>query len=130
MLVVSEVGPEVALKTSLLASQHGDMRVVGPHHGGLENPLALEFVQRTKEIRHGLHPVAQGAARQVDPVPCENVFQSIQRQMIAEFTDEHFRNQARPGDAAWNRPWRQRRCRDAILATRASVLGADVNVSF
>ena len=130
MLVVSEVRPEVALKTSLLASQHGDMRVVGPHHGGLENPLALEFIQRTEEIRDGLHPVAQGAPRQVDPVPRENVFQSIQRQMIAEFTDEHLRDQTRPGNAAWNRSRRQRSCRDTILTTRASVLGTDVNVSF
>ena len=32
MLLVSKVRPEVALKTSLLASQHGDMGVVGPHH--------------------------------------------------------------------------------------------------
>jgi hypothetical protein len=50
--------------------------------------------------------------------------------MIAEFTDKHFCNETRPGDAAWNRPRRQRRCRDAVLATRAGVLGTDVNVSF
>ncbi|MFH1922356.1 MAG: hypothetical protein ABIP48_21040 [Planctomycetota bacterium] len=61
---------------------------------------------------------------------CKDVFQAMQRKMIAELADDHFRDQTQAGDAAWNRPWWKGSRRNAVLATTASVFGPHVDVSF
>ena len=50
--------------------------------------------------------------------------------MIAELTDDHFCDQTRPGDAAWNRPRWKRSGRDAVLTTPAGVFRADMDMGF
>ena len=102
----------------------------GPHHGGLQNPLALEIVQRPKERSCGLHPAAQRAAGQIHAMTRENVFQAIQRKMIAELADDHLRDQTGSSDAAWDWPWCNGSRGDAVLAPTASVLGSHVDMSF
>ena len=47
-LLVSDVGPEVTLKTPLQTTDDRDGRVVRPHHRRLQDPLALQLVQRRK----------------------------------------------------------------------------------
>jgi hypothetical protein len=54
----------------------------------------------------------------------------MQRQMIAELTDDHFGDQPRPGNAAWNRPWWKWSGRDAVFAEAAGVFRSDVDVGF
>lgn len=50
--------------------------------------------------------------------------------MIAELADNHLCDQARPGDAARNRPWWKRSRTDAVFASTASVLGTHMDMSF
>ena len=60
----------------------------------------------------------------------EEVFLSIERQVVAELGDDNLSDQPRSGDAASNRPRRQRRARHAIFAVPAGVLGPHVDVHF
>jgi len=109
---------------------HRNSCVVGPHHGRLKGQFPLQVVQRSEKFGRSLHPVAHGASRNVDARTRENVFQAVQRKMIAELADDYFRDQPRPGDAARNGPWRQRGRGDAVLATTASVFRPYVNMGF
>ena len=60
----------------------------------------------------------------------EEVFLPVQRQVVAELGDDNLSDQPRSGDAASNRPRRQRRARHAIFAVPAGVLGPHVDVHF
>jgi hypothetical protein len=137
MLFVSDVGPEVTLETSGLATQYSNPCVVGPHHGRLKNQFPLHLVQRPEKFGRGFHPIAHSASRNMHAITGQNVFQAVQRQRPtlrvgarAELADDHFRNQPRPGDAAWNRSWRKGSRRNAVLTITASILGPRVDMGF
>ena len=50
--------------------------------------------------------------------------------MVAELADQHLGDQARPGDAAGNRPLRKRSRTDSLFAAAAGVFRTDVDVGF
>ena len=60
----------------------------------------------------------------------EEVFLPVQRQVVAELTDDDLSDQPWSGDAASNRPHRRRWARHAIFAVPAGVLGSHVDVHF
>src|SRR5271156_5154961 len=57
----------------------------------------------------------------------QDIFESIQRQVIGEFADDHEGDQPGPGHAARGGLGRDRRAVDAVAALRAGVLGQDVD---
>ena len=130
-MLVGDVGPEAALATSFLAAakqRHGC--VVGPQHGRLQHQLLLPLVERPQQLRGRLHPIALSAARNVQAVAREEVFLTVQRQVVAELGDDDLSDQPWSGDAASNRPHRRRRARHAVFAVPAGVLGSHVDVYF
>ena len=60
----------------------------------------------------------------------EEVFLTVERQVVAELGDDDLRDQPWSGDAASNRPHRRRRACHAVLAVPAGVLGSHVDVHF
>jgi hypothetical protein len=116
---VSKVGPEVTLKTPWQTAQDRDGSVVRPHHRRLQDPLALQFVQRLEEFGRELHPIAERAARDVDAGASNNVLQARapprsggRGQMVAELADDHLGDQPWPGGSfsqSISRFWRWRR---------------------
>ena len=63
-------------------------------------------------------------------MPHENVFQTIQRQMVAKLADDDLCNQPGTGDASCNRPLGRRRTRHAVFAVAASVLRSHMLMHF
>ena len=63
-------------------------------------------------------------------MPHEDVFQPVQRQVIAELADYDLGDQPGTGDAPSNRSRRRRGTGYAVLTVAASVLGPDVFVEF
>ncbi len=57
----------------------------------------------------------------------QDIFESIQRQVIGEFADGHEGDQPRPGPAAWGGLGRDRRAVHAVATLRAGRLGQDMN---
>ena len=66
----------------------------------------------------------------VQAVTREEVFLTVQRQVVAELGDDDLSDEPWSGDAASNRPHRRRRARHAIFAVPAGVLGSHVDVHF
>ena len=112
------------------ADEHGHGRIVGPQHGRLKHQLFLPLVERPQQFGRRLHPIAQRAARDVQAVTREEVFLTIERQVVAELGDDDLSDQPRSGDAASNRPHGRRRARHAVFAVPAGVLGSHVDVHF
>ena len=128
MLVVADVRPEPALGAAgLLAAEDRHGGVVGPDHRRLQYQVLL---QRRQRLEHGggvADPVAERAPRQIDAVSRQDIFESIERQVIGELADDHEGDQPGPGHAAGRRLGRDRRAGDAVAAPRAGVLGQDVD---
>ena len=130
-IFVGDVGPEAAGAAAVLSRRkHCHGRVVGPQHGRLQQQLFLPLVERPQQFRGRLHPIALGAARDVQTVSHEEVFLTVERQVVAELGDDDLRDQAWSGDATSNRPHRRRRACHAVLAVSAGVLGSHVDVHF
>ena len=130
-ILLADVGPESSLATSFFATgQHGHGRVVRPQHGRLQYQLLLSLVERREQFGRRLDPVAERAARNVQAVTREEVFLPIERQVVAEFSDEDLSDQPWPGDAASNWPHRRRWARHAIFAVPTGILGSHVDVHF
>jgi hypothetical protein len=66
----------------------------------------------------------------VQAVTREEVFLPVQRQVIAELSDDDLSNQPWSGDAASNRPHRRWLAHHSIFAVPAGVLGSHVDVHF
>ena len=130
-MLLADVRPEASLATAFLAAgEHGHGRVVGPQHGRLKHQLFLSLVERPQQFGRRLNPIAQRTAGNVQAVTREEVFLTVQRQVVAELGDDDLSDQPRSGDAASNRPHRRRRARHAIFAVPAGVLGSHVDVHF
>ena len=98
--------------------------------GDLKHQLFLSLVERPQQFGRRLDPVAQRTAGNVQAVAREEVFLPVQRQVIAELTDDDLSDQPWSGDAASNRPHRRRWAHHAIFAVPAGVLGSHVDVHF
>jgi hypothetical protein len=130
-MLVGDVGPEASLATAFFAArQHGHGRVVGPQHGRLQHQLFLSLVERLEQFGRRLDPVAQRTAGNVQAVAREEVFLPVQRQVIAELSDDDLSDQSWSGDAASNWPHRRRWAHHASFAVPAGVLGSHVDVHF
>ena len=130
-MLLADVGPEASLATAFFAArQHGHGRIVGPQHGRLQHQLFLSLVERPQQFGRRLDPIAQRTAGNVQAVAREEVFLPVQRQVIAELSDDDLSDQPWSGDAASNRPHRRRWAHHAIFAVPAGVLGSHVDVHF
>ena len=98
--------------------------------GDLKHQLFLSLVERPQQFGRRLNPVAQRTAGNVQAVTREEVFLPVQRQVIAEFSDDDLSDQPWSGDAASNWPHRRRWAHHAIFAVPAGVLGSHVDVHF
>ena len=130
-MFLADVGPEASLATAFFAArQHGHGRIVGPQHGRLKHQLFLPLVERPQQFGRRLDPIAQRAAGNVQAVTREEVFLSVQRQVVAELADDDLSDEPWSGDAASNRPLGRRWAHHAIFAVPAGVLGSHVDVHF
>ena len=117
-MLVGDVGPEAALAAALLAAaEHRHGRVVGPQHGRLQQQFFLPLVERPQQLSGRLYPIALGAASNVQAVTREEVFLTVERQVVAELGDDDLSDQSRSGDAAGDRSHRRRRARHAVLGS-------------
>ena len=66
----------------------------------------------------------------MDAAPDKNVFQAIERQVIAKLADDNFGDEPGTGDAAGNRSGRRRRAGHAVLAIAASILAPHILMHF
>ena len=83
-----------------LAAEDRHGGVVGPDHRRLQHQGLLQRRQRLEHRGGVADPVAQRAPRQVDAVSRQDIFESIQRQVIGELADDHEGDQPGPGHAA------------------------------
>ena len=66
----------------------------------------------------------------MEAVAREEVFLTVERQVVAELGDDDLRDQPRTGDAASDRPHRRRRACHTVLAVPAGILGSHIDVYF
>ena len=105
-----------------MSSVHNDRRL---QHQGL-----LQLGQRLEQDRGVADPVAQGAPRQKHAVSRQDIFESIEREMIGELADDHEGDQPGPGDPSRDRLGRDRRAGHAVATFGAGVLGQDMDLHF
>ena len=60
----------------------------------------------------------------------QDIFESVEREVVGELADHHEGDQARAGDPSRYRLGRHRRAGHAVAALRAGVLGQDVDIHF
>src|SRR5438094_630420 len=91
--------------------------------GGRHLPpeLVTDRRQGGRDVRD---PAAQGRTRQVQPVPEEDSFESIERQVIDILRDNHVRQQPFGGQRFLKRLRRRRRFDHALVTTRTGILEA------
>jgi transposase InsO family protein len=78
-------------------------RIVGMHREGLKHHLLHQLVNRREELGDREHPAVERLPREFHPLPLEDAFQAIERQMVTVLAHDHLGQQARPGQTARNR---------------------------
>jgi hypothetical protein len=100
MLAVSDVGPEATEAASFLSTgEDFHRRIIGPHYRRLQHQPPLQFEERLKQLRRSGHPVAHRTPGNVQSMAHEDVFLTIERQMVTKFADHDLSNQSGTGDA-------------------------------
>ena len=131
MLIIADVCPEASFATAfIITCQHSDGRVIRPHHGRLKYSFSLQIIKPLQEFGGRCNPVTLSAAGNMQTVSHKDVFLSIQRQMIAELTDNDLSDQTRSGNATDNGSFRRRRTRDSVFAVTTGILRTNVFVNF
>ncbi len=77
--------------------QHGHDGVVGGHHVRSPHFIAHEFIKRFGQIGHVAAPDRLRRPRDLEPLPREDVFQSIVRKVIVELAGHDVAQQTRSG---------------------------------
>jgi hypothetical protein len=100
---VTNVDPEPTGGTArLLSLLHGHEGVVSPHDRRLQHHGLPQLGQRLRQDRSVPDPVTQGAPSQEHTVSCQDIFESIEREVVGELADDHEDDQAGPGDPSWD----------------------------
>ena len=75
MLLIANVRPEATLLAAgFTTHKHLDVRIIGPHHRGLERQSSLQIVERLQQLGGRTYPIAQRAASDVQSMTYEDVF--------------------------------------------------------
>ncbi len=99
VMLVADVGPDpAALALALhVLILHRHAGVVGVDHLRLPHAIAHQIDQRLDQVRAGEHPRAHRAAGDVDLLTLEDLFESVERQVVAELAGDDVREQAGTG---------------------------------
>ena len=102
-------------------------RFIGMQHVAFQQQLGQAIRQRLQRHADAPHPFRHRGAGQDDPIPCRDLLQPVQRQVIQVFADEHPDVQAHGRHAAVDHGRRDRRRRHRLAGT-AGVLRTDVTM--
>jgi len=98
MVAVADVGPDAALLALPFAgSLDRHTSVIGVDNSRLPNSLCHQLHERPNQLASGSEPRTHRAASHFDLLPREDVFETVERQVIAELADSDI------GHKSWSR---------------------------
>ena len=80
--------------------EYGHRRIVGVDHVRTADPLDHQDIQRLEQISRVPRPPAERGTRQLHAGPSKDVFQPVERHVIAELAHRNLSQQARSRQAA------------------------------
>src|SRR6266581_8699334 len=93
---VPHVDPHARLG-AMTRSEHGHDGVVGSHHVRSSHFIAHQLIKRFGQVAHVAAPDRLRSPRDLEPLPREDVFQSIVRKIIVELAGYDIAQQTWPG---------------------------------
>ena len=125
--MIAEVDPEPTRGLDLsLRVPHLHRRVVGVDRAAQKDQRLHQVVQRLESPGGAGHPVAEGRARQLHPLPGEPALLAMERDMVGILLGDHMSQQSRSGQALLDRLGGLAGRDDLALAVRAGVRAAHV----
>jgi hypothetical protein len=127
MLHVANVDPETTrFGTRQRSVQNRYGGVIGVNDPQPQHILDHQIVERSERFGGGSHPATHGAAADADAMPRQELFQAIQRKMVAVFANDDVRQQTPTGEPLVDRLRRLTGQSDTLFTLTAGILKADV----
>jgi hypothetical protein len=98
MGLIANVNPHARVRACAFVL-HGHDGVVGSHHMRLPHPIPHQFIERFSEVSHIAAPDRLRGPRDLEALPCKDVFQPVVREVISKFAGYDVGQQARSGHA-------------------------------
>ena len=126
---VGAVGPKVSLVCFALAgSELLYRRFICMEHRSRQEQRFQSIPKRGEVESCATHPIAQGRLRERDAAPGCNLFNAVEREVIAKLADQNPGQKTRGRHTAFDQSWSNGSSGDR-LAMPAGILGTDVSVN-